>query len=97
MVTSMTVLLILAVILLIAYKPTNKDNIKGNIKSKQSTKKKAAEPTFFDDFDNLSNWIIHVVPDSHNNEYQYYTDRPENVRVEDGYLKDGIFCSQIRW
>ena len=34
----------------------------------------AAEPTFYDEFDDLSNWIIHVVPDSHNNEYQYYTD-----------------------
>ena len=47
----------------------------------------AAEPTFYDEFDDLSNWIIHVVPDSENNEYQYYTDRPKNVRVEDGYLK----------
>ena len=26
--------------------------------------------TFFDDFDDLNNWWVHVVPDSHNDEYQ---------------------------
>ena len=41
----------------------------------------AAEPTFYDEFDDLSNWIINVVPDSQNNEYQYYTD------------SDGVFYS----
>ena len=45
------------------------------------------EPSFYDEFDDLSNWIVHNVPDSYNNEYQYYTDRNVNVRTEDGYLK----------
>ena len=47
----------------------------------------AKEPSFYDEFDDLSNWIVHNVPDSYNNEYQYYTDRNVNVRTEDGYLK----------
>ena len=48
----------------------------------------AADPTFYDEFDDLRNWIIHVVPDSPNDEYQFYTDRTKNVRVEHGYLKE---------
>ena len=52
----------------------------------------AADPTFYDEFDDLRNWIIHVVPDSPNDEYQFYTDRTKNVRVEHGYLKE----SEIR-
>jgi beta-glucanase (GH16 family) len=35
----------------------------------------------------LDDWDIHHVPDSYNNEYQYYTNRADNVWVEDGYLK----------
>ena len=42
---------------------------------------------FEDDFSDFSaNWNIEVLPDSHNEEYQYYTDRSENVRIEDGKL-----------
>merc|ERR1711990_157043 len=44
-------------------------------------------PSYFEDFANLDDWDIHHVPDSYNNEYQYYTNRADNVRVEDGYLK----------
>ena len=44
-------------------------------------------PSYFEDFTNLDDWDIHHVPDSYNNEYQYYTNRADNVRVEDGYLK----------
>jgi len=44
-------------------------------------------PWKVDNFDNLDNWYVDVVPNSNNNEYQYYTDRPENVRLEDGILK----------
>lgn len=51
------------------------------------------EPSFYDEFDDLSNWIVHNVPDSYNNEYQYYTDRNVNVRTEDGYLK----ITPLRW
>ena len=36
----------------------------------------ATSPWIFEDFDGgLDNWEIEVVPDSYNNEYQYYTDR----------------------
>ena len=58
-----------------------------------SEKVLAKEPSFYDEFDDLSNWIVHNVPDSYNNEYQYYTDRNVNVRTEDGYLK----ITPLRW
>ena len=32
------------------------------------------------------NWEISVWPNAYNNEYQYYTDRAENVRMEDGKI-----------
>ncbi len=36
----------------------------------------ATTPWIFEDFeDGFENWEIEVVPDSYNNEYQYYTDR----------------------
>ena len=44
-------------------------------------------PSYFEDFANLDGWDIHDVPDSYNNELQYYTSRRKNVRTEDGYLK----------
>nr|XP_002125105.2 uncharacterized protein LOC100181198 isoform X2 [Ciona intestinalis] len=39
----------------------------------------------FDYFDS-SKWFIEVVSNPHNNELQYYTDRTDNIRVEDGHL-----------
>ena len=33
-----------------------------------------------------NNWDIEITPDPHNNEKQYYTDRPENIRVQNGKL-----------
>uniref|UniRef100_H2Z6L9 GH16 domain-containing protein n=1 Tax=Ciona savignyi TaxID=51511 RepID=H2Z6L9_CIOSA len=39
----------------------------------------------FDYFDS-SKWYIEVVPTSHNNELQYYTDRTDNIRTENGHL-----------
>ena len=43
-----------------------------------------------EDFSDLStlaaNWDIEVVPEPHNNEMQYYTDRTDNIKVEDGKL-----------
>ena len=44
-------------------------------------------PSYFEDFANLDGWDLHDVPDSYNNELQYYTSRKKNVRAEDGYLK----------
>lgn len=44
-------------------------------------------PSYFDDFNNLDGWDIQHVPNSYNNEYQFYTNRNKNVRAEDGYLK----------
>ena len=44
-------------------------------------------PSYFEDFANLDGWDLHDVPDSYNNELQYYTARKKNVRAEDGYLK----------
>ena len=45
---------------------------------------------FTDDFSDpaslATNWNVEVVPNPHNNEYQYYTDRAENVRIEEGKL-----------
>lgn len=35
---------------------------------------------------NTDNWYIEVVPQSHNNELQYYTDSPDNIAVQDGRL-----------
>ena len=51
-------------------------------------------PSYFEDFANLDDWDIHDVPDSYNNEYQYYTSRKKNVRTEDGYLKIRPFREQ---
>lgn len=34
----------------------------------------------------LNSFEIEVVPTSHNNELQYYTDRTENINVENGHL-----------
>ena len=47
----------------------------------------ADTPWKVDNFNNLNDWNINVVPNSHNNEYQYYTNRYENVHVENGVLK----------
>ena len=44
-------------------------------------------PSYFEDFNNLDGWDIQHVPNSYNNEYQFYTNRWKNVRTEDGYLK----------
>ena len=45
---------------------------------------------FVDDLDDAAafteNWNIEVTPNPHNNEYQYYTDRADNVRIQDGKL-----------
>lgn len=50
----------------------------------------AASPLFDEEFNGNSldtnNWYVDVVQQSHNNELQYYTDRVENIAVEDGRL-----------
>jgi len=49
----------------------------------------STEPTIFEDFekDLDTNWVIDYAPDSYNYELQFYTTRPENVRIENGHLK----------
>jgi len=47
----------------------------------------ADSPWKVDNMNNLDNWHVDTVPNSHNNEYQYYTSRSQNVRVENGVLK----------
>ena len=44
-------------------------------------------PRFVENFDDLENWVLEIVSEPHNGELQYYTDRSENIRIEDGILK----------
>ena len=81
--------------------PTEAPATQGSTQSFQAANPEGLEcnagepcPSYFEDFANLDDWDIHDVPDSYNNEYQYYTSRKKNVRTEDGYLKIRPFREQ---
>jgi beta-glucanase (GH16 family) len=43
---------------------------------------------------NKTKWFHEIGPNPYNNELQYYTDRPENSRVENGSLKIAAKCEE---